>query len=53
MNYNEAELPLEEIGRRAILIRDWNNKRVAIKNHIAEQLKTDQVRETKTDHLSE
>lgn len=49
----EAELPLEELGRRAILIRDWNNKRVAVKNHIADQLKTDQVREIKTDHLSE
>ena len=48
----EAELPLEEIGRRAIAIRDHNNKRVAIKNSIAERLECS-VREIKQDHLSE
>jgi hypothetical protein len=48
----EAELPLEEIGRRAIAIRDHNNKRIAIKNAIAEQLDCP-VREIKQDHLSE
>jgi hypothetical protein len=48
----ENELPLEEIGRRAIKIRDWNNKRVAIKNSIAEKLCCP-VREIKKDHLSE
>jgi hypothetical protein len=48
----EAELSLEEIGRRAILIRDWNNKRIAIKNSIAEILNCP-VREIKQDHLSE
>lgn len=47
----EAELPLEEIGRRAIAIRDHNNKRVAIKNAIAERLDC-AVREIKQDHLS-
>jgi hypothetical protein len=48
----EDQLPLEEIGRRAIAIRDFNNKRVAFKNQIAELLK-DTVKEIKQDHLSE
>ena len=48
----EAELSLEEIGRRAILIRDWNNKRISIKNSIAESLGC-RVKEFKKDHLSE
>jgi hypothetical protein len=48
----ENELSLEEIGRRAIIIRNHNNKRIAIKNFIAEQLKCT-VREIKKDHLSE
>jgi len=48
----ESELPLDEIGRRAIKIRDWNNKRVAIKNVMAETLSCP-VREIKKDHLSE
>jgi len=48
----EAELSLEEIGRRAIAIRDHNNKRVALKNTMAEKLKCP-VREIKQDHLSQ
>jgi hypothetical protein len=48
----EAELPLEEIGRRAIAIRDWNNQRIRVKNAIAERLECT-VREIKQDHLSE
>ena len=48
----EAELPLEEIGRRAIAIRDHNNRRIAIKNAIAERLGC-RVREIKQDHLSQ
>ena len=48
----EAELSLEEIGRRAIAIRDHNNKRVALKNSMAEKLNC-AVREIKQDHLSE
>ena len=48
----EQELPLEEIGRRAITIRDYNNKRIAIKNSLAEQLGCT-IREIKQDHLSE
>lgn len=48
----EAELSLEELGRRAIAIRDHNNKRVALKNIMAERLNCP-VREIKKDHLSE
>lgn len=48
----ESQLPLEEIGRRAIKIRDWNNKRVGIKNVMAEKLSCP-VRELKKEHLSE
>jgi hypothetical protein len=48
----EAELGLEEIGRRAIAIRDHNNKRVKLKNAMAEKLDC-VVREIKKDHLSE
>jgi len=48
----EADLALEEIGRRAIAIRDHNNKRVALKNRIAEKLNCS-VREIKQDHLSQ
>ncbi|CAB4128474.1 hypothetical protein UFOVP112_32 [uncultured Caudovirales phage] len=48
----ESELSLEEIGRRAIAIRDHNNKRVALKNTMAEKLGCS-VREIKRDHLSE
>lgn len=48
----ESELSLEEIGRRAIEIRDHNNKRIRIKNAIAERLGCP-VREIKQDHLSE
>ena len=48
----EQELGLEEIGWRALAIRDWNNKRNTLKNQIAEQLNCS-VREVKRDHLSE
>jgi hypothetical protein len=48
----EAELSLEEIGRRAIAIRDHNNKRVKLKNVMAEKLNCP-VREIKKDHLSQ
>jgi DNA polymerase III delta prime subunit len=48
----EAELSLEEIGRRAIAIRDHNNKRILLKNSMAEKLNCS-VREIKKDHLSE
>jgi len=48
----ESEISLEEIGRRAIDIRDHNNKRIAFKNIMAEKLGC-AVREIKKDHLSE
>ena len=48
----EHELSLEEIGRRAIKIRDWNNRRLQVKNRAAELLRCP-VRELKQDHLSE
>lgn len=31
---NEEKLGLEEVGRRAILIREWNKQRIRIKNII-------------------
>ena len=48
----EAELSLEELGRRAIMIRDLNNKRIQLKNKMAQQLGC-VVREIKKDHLSQ
>jgi len=47
----EERLSLEEIGRRAIKIRDWNNKRIKLKNIMAEKLGC-RVREIKQDHVS-
>lgn len=49
---HEDQLPLEEIGRRAIEIRNINKKRIGLKNIIAEKL-NDDVREIKKDHLSQ
>ena len=48
----EHRLSLEEIGRRAIVIRDWNKKRITAKNVIADKLGSS-VKEIKKDHLSE
>lgn len=48
----EHLLDLEEIGRRAIAIRDWNNRRITYKNSIAELFNL-KMREIKTDHLSD
>lgn len=48
----EQSLPLEEIGRRAIEIRNLNNRRIALKNYMADKLGCN-VREIKKDHLSE
>lgn len=48
----DSELGLEEIGRRAIAVRDHNNKRIALKNAMAEKLGC-KVKEIKQDHLSE
>jgi outer membrane usher protein FimD/PapC len=48
----EQCLSLEEIGRRAIAIRDFNNQRIRLKNNMAE-LMLCPVREIKQDHLSQ
>jgi hypothetical protein len=45
-------LPLEEIGRRALYIRDIGYRRVDLKNDFAELL-NDPVREIKKDHITE
>ena len=44
-------VPLEEIGRRALHIRDLGYQRVELKNTLAELL-GDPVREIKQDHLT-
>ena len=44
-------LPLEEIGRRALYIRDIGYRRVDLKNDFAELL-NDPVREIKQDHIT-
>ena len=48
----EQSLSLEEIGRRAIEIRNHNNQRIKLKNLMAEILECP-VREIKHDHVSE
>lgn len=48
----EHQLALEEIGRRAIEIRNFNHRRIQLKNIMAEKLNCS-VREIKKDHLSE
>jgi hypothetical protein len=48
----EQMLSLQEIGRRAIAIRDHNNKRIAYKNSVAKILHHP-VKETKHDHLAD
>jgi hypothetical protein len=48
----EEQLPLDEIGRRAIRIRDYNNKRITFKNSIASLL-GHPVKEVKHNHLSD
>ena len=50
--FKEHLLSLEEIGRRAILIRNHNHKRIELKNTIARKLNCS-VLEIKRDHLSE
>jgi hypothetical protein len=48
----EQMLSLEEIGRRAIAIRDFNNKRIAYKNSVA-HIVGHPVTEIKQDHLAD
>jgi hypothetical protein len=48
----EHLLPMDEIGRRAVAIRDLNNQRITFKNSIAALFGL-KLREIKTDHLSD
>ena len=48
----EQMLSLQEIGRRAIAIRDFNNKRIAYKNSVA-HIVGHPVTEIKKDHLAD
>ena len=48
----EHKISLEEIGRRAIEIRNLNNQRIHLKNQMAEKLNCP-VREIKKEHASE
>lgn len=48
----EQMLSLQEIGRRAIAIRDFNNQRIALKNTVAKILQHP-VMEIKQDHLAD
>lgn len=48
----EKEIGLEEVGRRAIRIRDWNKKRVFIKNKIVEE-SGEGFKDVKVNHASE
>ena len=48
----EGELGLEEVGRRAILIRNLNRERVAIKNRIIEETGIG-FKDVKVNHASE
>lgn len=50
--YRDSEYTLEEIGRRALAIRDLNALRVVLKNKMAEILGCN-VREIKQNHASE
>jgi len=47
----EAELPLEEIGRRTLKIRDYNKERIRYKNIITEDFGG--FKEIKINHRSE
>lgn len=48
----EQKLSLDEIGRRAIAIRNYNKERIVIKNQISIKMNCNVV-EIKKDHLSE
>jgi hypothetical protein len=47
----DDELGLEEIGRRTIKIREFNKKRICIKNEIVEKTKTG-FKDIKVNHAS-
>ncbi len=47
----EGELGLEEVGRRALAIRDLNGERIRLKNAIAEEM--GEFGDVKVDHASD
>jgi ribosomal 50S subunit-associated protein YjgA (DUF615 family) len=49
----EHQLSLKEIGQRAIQIRNWNNKRISLKNDLSKKLGQGHIQEIKRDHLSQ
>lgn len=49
----EGGLGLEEIGRRALLIRNHNGRRALVKNEICTLFKQDQYKDVKVDHIAE
>ena len=49
----EKKLGLTEVGRRAIAIRGWNNKRVTEKNRLNEVFSENEFKDIKKDHASE
>jgi len=49
----EGNLGLEEIGRRALLIRNHNGSRALVKNEICVLFKQDQYKDVKVDHIAE
>jgi uncharacterized protein YxjI len=48
----DDDLGLEEIGRRALRIRDLNRVRVAVKNQIAELTGQSEFKDCKMNHIS-
>lgn len=48
----EKELTLEEVGRRALSIRDLNKERIFVKNRLAIEL-GEEFQEIKIDHASQ
>lgn len=49
----ENSIGFEELGKRAVKIRDWNHRRVELKNIMADKLGQGHIHEIKQDHLSE
>jgi hypothetical protein len=49
----ENSIGYEELGKRAVKIRDWNHRRIELKNIMADKLGQGHIHEIKQDHLSE
>lgn len=49
----EGTMPLEEVGRRAIKIRDFNGRRMRTKNLIYDLFNQQEFKDVKIDHISE